>query len=256
MASASSIINEKAINLFGVGVSLADIFKLLLTYWRPDGTLARQVKVSLQGALAANNAQMLCELLNTDGFTEAINQGITQVLAAKLQLMSGAMGQCNVNCSTGSIDVDLVQLLFDFAVSAFSVDGVDIAAASRELITQIVCCALTMGINAAVSRCNPLQVLGKIREKCRQVLAAGGPTGASTALATAQSAGYMQTPAQAEAKSRAKLKKQRRGLYQLALDDVNAGSWTPFWLTAAGTAAVSSIILYRRGKLPWLRRRR
>lgn len=196
MASAQAVFDAKDIELIdGMGLSLADVLKLILMYWNPDKAAYRQIKANLSAAVASKNPQELCRILTGGDFAEAIVQAIAQVITQKLSVITTALPGCKIDCSGGKPSaVSVIKSVVEISVKSFSGDGVNFGALIAGAITEIVCCALQLGVSYAVKRIGPARILGKLRERCVKLISAGSQT-ARQAIAAAESAGYGGPPA-------------------------------------------------------------
>lgn len=197
MASVQAALDVKDIELIpGMGLNLGDVLKLLLNYWNPDRPAYQQIKRALQAAVAAKDSAELCRILTGGDFADAILQAITQVLISKLSVITSAIPGCSIDCSGGGPSAaNVAKTVLTISVKSFSGDGVNFGALIAETVTNIVCCALQLGVDAAIRRIGTGKILGKLRQRCTQLLSGGTQT-AQRALATAStSAGYGTPPA-------------------------------------------------------------
>lgn len=192
MASVQGVLDVKDIELIpGMGLSLGDVLKLVLTYWNPDRPVYRQIKATLQAAVAANNPAEICKILTGGDFADAILQAITHVLMDKLRVITNALPGCTIDCSGGGPSpASVAKTVLSISVKSFSGDGVNFGALIAETVTNVVCCALQLGVDFAIRKIGTGKILGKLRERCTKLLSGGTQT-AQRAIASASSnAGY------------------------------------------------------------------
>lgn len=196
MAGVQIALDAKDIEIIpGMGLSLGDVLKLLLTYWNPDKPVYRQIKAALQAAVNANNPAEICRILTGGDFADAILQAITHVLMDKLRVITNALPGCSIDCSGGGPSAaNVAKTVLTISVKSFSGDGVNFGALIAETVTNIVCCALQMGVDFAIRKIGTGKILGKLRERCTKLIS-GGSQAAQQAIATASSAGYGTAPA-------------------------------------------------------------
>jgi hypothetical protein len=197
VASVQSVIDAKDIQIIpGMGLNLGDVLKLILNYWNPDKPLYKQIKANLAAAVAANNPEDICRILTGGDFADAILQAITHILLDKLRVITNALPGCTIDCSGGGPDAaNVAKTVLTISVKSFSGDGVNFGALIAETVTNIVCCAVQMGVDFAIRKIGTGKILGKLRERCVKLISGGSQT-AQRAIASANSnAGYGTPPA-------------------------------------------------------------
>jgi hypothetical protein len=195
VASVQSVIDAKDIQIIpGMGLSLGDVLKLILTYWNPDKPIYKQIKANLAAAVASNNAADICKLLTTG--EEAILQALTHILVSKLNQITSALPGCTIDCSGGGPDaVNVAKTVLKISIDSFSGDGVNFGALVASLVTNIVCCAVQLGVDFAIKKIGTLRILGKLQERCTKLLSGGASTAERAIAAANSNAGYGTPPA-------------------------------------------------------------
>ncbi len=196
MASLQVALDAKNIEVIpGMGLSLGDVLKLVINYWQPTNTVYRQIKANLGAAIAANNAQDICKILTGGDFADALVEGLSQVLINKLNTITSALPSCSIDCSGGGPSAaNVAKAVLTISVKSFDGDGVSFGTLIAEVVTNIVCCAVQMGVNFAIKKIGTGRILGKLRERCAGLLSQGAST-AGQVLSATSNAGYGNVPA-------------------------------------------------------------
>jgi hypothetical protein len=158
--------------------------------------------------------------------------------------MMAALGDCSIDCSSGKpAPIDIAAAILDVAISAFSVDGVDVVGLVKELITEIVCCALQRGVSAAVSAANPARVIGLLRKRCLEFLVEKKDLPAA-ALVSNTAAGYgTRTPVSSSSSTTQPVSSRTDRRRPPTTSRVN---WWPLRIASAVTAVGVYVVLRRR----------
>jgi hypothetical protein len=191
MASFNANLDIKDIEIIpGMGLSLGEILKLMLNYWNPAGSVYKQIKVNLSAALSSANSAELCNILTGNAFAEAMLDAITQLLTAKLAVITSSLGSCTIQCGkSGPSAANVAKTVLNISVKSFSGDGVSFGTLIASVVQEIVCCALQLGIGNAISKINPGRILGKLNERCRKLISSAGSQ-AGAIVSAASNSGY------------------------------------------------------------------
>lgn len=175
----------------GMGLSLGAILKLMINYWNPSNSVHQQIRVNLSAALNSSNAADLCNILTGNAFAEAMLDAVHQLLIAKLQTITTALGSCTIECGKGGPSpVSVAKTVLDISVKAFDGDGVNFGALVAAIVQNIVCCALQLGTDYAIRQIGPARILGKLNERCHKLIDSLGSEQAGAAVNAASNAGY------------------------------------------------------------------